>query len=109
MRDILIEGVKEAEEEAARKKDNSSIKHYDRLRFIETVLSDEVKDLYKKSQDCLTRVELDSRNSVMRIVDFYDKVAEVFNDPEFVPETTVVLDLHEDCCESIKIPLHVSK
>ena len=105
MRDILVEGLKEAGEEATRKKDNSNIKHSDCLQFTEIVLSDKVKDLYKKSQDCLTRVELDSRNSVMRIVDFYDKVAEVFNDPEFVPKTTVVLDLHEEFCESIKLPL----
>ena len=105
MRDILFEGVKEAEEEATRKKENSSIKHSDRLRFIETVLSDEVKDLYKKSQDCLTRVELDSRNSVMRIVDFYEKVAEVFNDPEFAPKTMVILDLYKEFCESIKLHL----
>ena len=30
------------------------------------------------------------------MVDFYDKVAEVFNDDTFLPETKAVSDLHED-------------
>ena len=32
----------------------------------------------------------------MCLFDFYDKVVEVFNNPEFIPETLKLPDLHED-------------
>ena len=60
-----------------------NITNDDRLRFIEAMLSDEVKSLYRASQDFLTRGALERRNSVMKVIDFYDKVAEVFNDTDF--------------------------
>ena len=77
----------------------------DRLRYLEVMLLDEVKVLYRSSQDCLSRGNLDARNSVMRLVDFYDKVVEVFNNPEFVPETLKLIDLHEDFTGVISLPL----
>ena len=105
MREVLLESQKEAEDESERKKENAQIKYTDRLRFIEAILSDRVKELYRKSQDCFTKNELDARNSVLRVVDFYDKVSEIFNDPEFEPHTEIILDLHEAFSTSIKLPL----
>ena len=105
MREVLLEKTREAKEEAERKKENSQIKNTDRLHFIETILSDDVKALYLKSQDCMTRNELDSRNSVVRVVDFYDKVTEIFNNENVSAVTTVLHDLHEDFAQPIDCPI----
>ena len=67
-------------------------------------MMDDVK-MHRQPQDLLTRSALDSRNSVMHVVDFYDKVATVFNDVEFITEIECLLNLHEDFAESKKIPL----
>ena len=74
----------------------------DWLRYLEVMLSDEVKVLYRSSQDWLSRGNLDARNSVVCLFDFYDKVVEVFNNPEFIPETLKLPDLHEDFTGVIK-------
>ena len=93
---FFIEAEKEATEQAERKTESSNITNTDRLRFLEAMLSDEVKSLYRASQDSMNRTQLDSRNSIMRIVDFYDKISAVFNSAEFLPQTKPVPDLHED-------------
>ena len=40
-----------------------------------------------------------------RVVDFYDKATEVFNDPEYVPITKCLPDLHEDFTDPIELHL----
>ena len=55
----------------------------DRLRYIEAILFDEVKSLYRMSQNILNYSELDSRNSVTQLVVFYDKVTELLMTPKF--------------------------
>ena len=82
-----------------------NITNDDRLRYIEVMMSDDVKSLYRSSQDVLTRSGLDSRNSVMRIVDFYDKAVEVFNNPDFLPFSQQLADLHEHFAISKALPL----
>ena len=42
---------------------------------------------------------LELRNSIMRIVKFYDKVSDVFNDVIFVLESQCLPDLHSDFVE----------
>ena len=69
------------------------------------MLSDEVKELYKKSQDCLNRAQLDGRNSIVKMVDFYDKVCELFNSINFKPQLQVIPDLHKDFANSVDLPL----
>ena len=56
-----------------------NISNNDGLRYIEAVMSDDVKVLYRASQDLMTLSKLDNRNSVMHVIDFYDKVTEVFS------------------------------
>ena len=68
-------------------------------------MSDDVKTLYRQSQDLLTRSALDSRNILMHVVDFYDKIITVFNDVTFIPETKYLPNVHEYFEESKKIPL----
>ena len=82
-----------------------NITNNDRLRFCEAMISDDVQILYRQSQDLLTRNALDSRNSVMRVVDFYDKVTTFFDDIAFIPETEYLPNLHADFADSKKIPL----
>ena len=77
----------------------------DMLRYLEVMLSDDVEVLYRTSQDELTRVSLDARNSIMKLVDFYDKMVKVFNDVEFIPETRKLPDLHNHFAVSMKLPL----
>ena len=77
----------------------------DRLCFLEVMLLDEVKILYRASQDLLSRGSLDVRNSIMQLIDFYDKAATVFNNATFVRETLVLPDLHDDFQSPIKLPL----
>ena len=79
----------EEEAETLEQSRGLNITNTDRLRYLEVMLSDEVKVLYRSSQYCLSRGSLDARNSVMRLVDFYDKVVEIFNNPEIIPETIV--------------------
>ena len=69
------------------------------------MLSDEVRILYRASQDILTRGSLDAHNSIMQLVDFYEKISTVFNDSTFVPETLALSDLYDDFQYSIKLPL----
>jgi len=68
---------KERETEALTERSRGpNITNDDRLRFVEAILSDEVKTLYRSSQDILTRSSLDSINSIMQVVDVYDKIVE---------------------------------
>ena len=41
----------------------------------------------------------------MRLVDFYDKLTELFNDINFDPETMALPDLHEDFLSPTKLLL----
>ena len=102
-----MEEIQETEEEDARKKENAQISFTDRLRFIEAMFQDEVKGLYQKSQDCLSAAELDARNSVLKVVNFYDKLVEIFNDESFQPESKRIPDLHEQFAAPIQLPLKV--
>ena len=105
LRSVFLEKQRETEDESARRNESAQITTGERMLFLEAVLSDEVKGLYKKSQDCLTAKELDARNSVLKMVDFYDQVLEVFNNDTVLPETKAVPDLHEDFQNSYILPL----
>jgi len=101
----VLENKKNEENEIKERSHGPHVITNNRLRFCEAMMSDDVKTLYRKSQDLLIRSVLDSRNSVMRVVDLYNKVTNVFNDVSFIPETECLPDLHEDFAESKKIPL----
>ena len=42
----------------------------------------------------------------MRVVDFYTKVTEVFNNPDYVPVSKCLPELHDDFKESFALPLN---
>ena len=66
------------------------------------MFSNEVNYLYRASQELLTHSDLNSRNSILGVVDFYDKVTDVFNDKEFEPEAETLPDLNANFAVSKK-------
>lgn len=91
---ILYESPKESEE-LAKLGRRPKITNTDRLQFVKCMMSDDIKTLYWSSQDSLTRSDLDSQNSIMKIIGFYNKMIELFNDPKFRPYSEALPDLHE--------------
>ena len=101
MRKLLDEKKEEREEVESR---NQNIINDDRLWYVETMLSDDVKTIYCYSQDVLMKSELSYGNYVICGVIFYGKIIEVFNNSPFVPETQVLPDLYERFVVSWKLP-----
>ena len=101
IREMLINRQNEIEHTVTR----SNITNDDRLRFLEAILHDDVKELYLKTQNCMNRVQLDSRQSIMKLVDFYDMVVHIFNDEKFKPWTKVFPNLHSDFATSRELHL----
>ena len=78
------------------------------------MISDEVRDIYRLSQESLTRSELDSRNSTERDPTFNEKISEKFNDDSWKPFTTAYPSLHSDfvspiLCERIEFVMTLEK
>lgn len=91
--DQLKKGADEAKIE--RREASGRIEHTDRLRYILMLeLCDDIRIAYIRSQDTLTRQELDARNSANATPDFHDMATEKFNDSNWVPQTTPKGDLH---------------
>ena len=61
------------------------INKLDRLRFIEALCTDDVRDTYRLSQNVMTRSELENRNSSKRDPTFYEVITEKFNDSSYIP------------------------
>ncbi len=77
----------------------------DRLRMIEAFFSDKAKERLAATQNCLTRQELDARNSVLAVEDYFEIVAKVFNDPDWVPTLKTYPELHPELASSRELPL----
>ena len=71
----------------------------DRLRLIEAMLCDESKEKLASSQECLSKEQLDARNSIQAIEDYFETVSNVFNNPESNLSLTVYPDLHPELSE----------
>jgi len=80
----------------------------DRLRYIcafeNEHHNDAVRLAYTRSQDTLSRTELDARRSAMAVDDFHELITQQFNDSSWTPTTRVVPSLHTDFEEPIDIP-----
>ena len=77
----------------------------DRFCLIEALLSDKAKEKLSASQDCLTRAELDARNSVLSVEDYFETVSKVFNDPTWVPTLSTCPELHPQLAHTRELPL----
>ena len=77
----------------------------DRLRLIEALLSDDAKEKLAKSQECLNRQEIDARNSVLAVEDYFETVSRKFNDPTYIPTLCTYPDLHVELTNARQLPL----
>jgi hypothetical protein len=100
----LVAAIEEANSEVQEKR-SAIITIPDRLRLIEAFVCDEAKQNMLSSQDCLTRQQLDARNSVHASVDYFQVVSEKFNNPSWVPRLTVMGELHPELEEPRDLPL----
>ena len=78
---------------------------HDRLRLIEAFLSDKAKPKLASTQECLNRQQLDARNSVEAVEDYFETVSQVFNNPTFIPRSTALPDLHPELEKARDLPL----
>ena len=76
----------------------------DRLRFVECMVQDDVRIVYARSQDMMTRAELDSRNSEERDPTFFEALSSKFNDCDFEPVSKAYPGLHSDFATSFVLP-----
>ena len=77
----------------------------DRLRLIEALLSDKAKPHMVTSQEILSHQQLDARNSVARDKDYFEIVADVFNDLDYTPTLVPAPSLHPEFELSRELPL----
>ena len=75
----------------------------DRLRFIEALCTDDVRDTYRLSQNVVTLLQFDSKNSNTRDLTFHEQITQKFNDHAFIPVTTPYPQLHSDFTDSITL------
>ena len=91
--------------EADEASERTNITIDDRLRLIEAFFSDEAKPKMWKTQESLSREELDARNSVLAVEDYFETVSNVFNDPGWMPTLATYPDLHPELATSRDLPL----
>lgn len=102
---MVLENKKIEENEIKERSHGQNITNIDWLRFCEAMMSDDMKSFFRFPHNLLSITELNSRNSVMRVIDFYDKVSEVFNNANFTPLTRKLPNLHKRYKDSIELPI----
>ena len=70
-------------------------------------LVENIRQAFGEASAVKTREELDGRNSGL-YKSFYEKAAEKFNDKDWIPNSIVFPDLHEDFEKSKPLPLNVA-
>jgi hypothetical protein len=102
---LYLDQLQKGIEECRQEKTNSGgrIEISDRLRYILMIdLCEDIREAYLRSQDTMSRQELDARNSDVAVPDFHDLAVNKFNDATWVPETTPNPDLHSYFENAIK-------
>ena len=77
------------------------------LRLYHTLVDDNIRQAFGEAYAVKAREELDGRNSGL-YKSFYEKAAEKFNDNDWIPNSIVFPDLHEDFEKSKPLPLNVA-
>ena len=70
-------------------------------------MDDSVRGAFGEAFAVKTREELDGRHSAL-CKKFYEKAADQFNDKEWIPNSLVIPDLHEDFKRSKLLPLNLT-
>ena len=77
------------------------------LRLYHTLIKDNIRLSLGEAFATKTREQLDGQNSNL-FKSFYEKAADHFNDASWIPNSLVLLDLHEDFNRSRPLPLNVA-
>ena len=68
----------------------------DRLRFVECICSDEVREMYMASGNSMNRDEMEVRNHTDGDPNFQVRVCNLFNNENYKPFSTAFPNLHSD-------------
>lgn len=74
------------------------------LRFIHCIIDDSACTLLATKDNCYDRASLDARNSSARPPTWYEKLAELFNDPSNNYVSEAMPDLHDTFKDPIQLP-----
>jgi hypothetical protein len=74
------------------------------LRLYHAVIDDNVKESLAREMQVMTRLELDGRQAG-RGTTFFQRLANKFNDVDWIPSSIVMPHVHEDFSESVELPL----
>ena len=77
------------------------------LRLYHTQVDDSVRGAFGQAFTVKTREQLDGQNSYL-YKDFYQKVADRFNEKEWILNSLLLPDLHEDFKRSKPLPLNIT-
>ena len=77
------------------------------LHLYHTLVDDSIRAGFGKAYAAKTREELHGRNSLL-LKSFYEKASTHFNDPNWIPNSLILPDLHEDYTTSQALPLNVA-
>ena len=77
------------------------------LQLYHMLVEDHIRSAFGKAYHAKTHEELDGRNSTL-FQDFYELAVKQFNDGEWLPDSLVLPDLHEDYARSKPLPLNVA-
>lgn len=79
------------------------------LRLYHCLIDDSLRSKFARTFSVKTRQELDGRNNRTLYRDFYDELADKFNDKTWVPSSLAIPDVHEAFAESKPLPLTVGE
>ena len=77
------------------------------LHLYHTLVDDNIRRVFGEAYAVKMREQLDGRNSGL-YKSFYEKAVEKFNDKDWIPNSIVFPDLHEDFEKSKPLPLNVA-
>ena len=105
-------GIQKLINESQEREDDRAIHHswssdVPFLHLYHTLVDDSRRSAFGKAYAAKMREELDGRNSSL-FQTFYGKASNHFNDPNWIPHSLVLPDLHEDYTKSRPLPLKVA-
>ena len=81
-------------------KTRSYITVLNKLRLIEAFFDDSAKEHIRQTQEILCRAQLDARNSIHKITDYFQLVCDLCNNENFVAHIPAIPNLHNELREA---------
>ena len=86
--------LENSSEDSPKKKTYISV--LNRLRLIEAFFDDAAKEHIRQTQEILNRAQLDARNLIHKIIDYFQVVCDLCNDENFVAYIQAIPQLHDE-------------